>query len=170
MTNLLEDHIDEPIKKVVVGLSLLGFSVTMSCCGFAYKGERVPKKHLDKAYVYLYNPHLTDPLKALLVDLSFESLWRFKTLGRGAVFIDFYANTWAKDHPWADRGCPHNYEIFVLAIHDLERTIMLHKDRFSNRAVIRDGNKIYKESFNIKYWQYEPTEDWIVTPETFFKL
>lgn len=167
--NNLEDHIDEPIKKCVVGMALLGFKPVMSCCGFNYKGEKVPKKHLEKAYMYLDYPSLIErKLGSDLLTIGTESGWNIGTF-RGKTFIDFYAPTWENKHPWNDFNCPHFHEKFVIAIASLEESIINLKKHFKEKVVIEDGNTFYKEKVS-KYWQYEPTQDWEVTPETFDKL
>lgn len=166
----LEDHIDEPIKKCVVGMSLLGFEPMMSCCGFSYKGEKVPKEHLKKAYIYLYFPHLRGNalLCRLLLELSVTSRWNISPVSQH--IIDFYANHWDQNHPWNKIGCPHNHEIFVLWIDSLEKAIEKYSSCFLDQAIINDGNNFYKDELKLKHWQYEPTENWIVTPETWNSL
>jgi hypothetical protein len=164
----LEDHIDEPIKKCVAGMALLGFNPIMSCCGFNYKGEKVPKKHLEKAYLYLNGSSLNEKNSLILMKIAKESGWTIKPLF-GSGIIDFFAETWAKTHPWNVPGCPHFHEVFVIAINYLERAINNHKNEFPKEGVkITDGNEMYKEVH--KYWQYEPTNSWVVTPEIYEKL
>lgn len=168
-TEFLENHIDEPIKKCVVGMSLLGFKPLMSCCGFNYPGEKVPKKHLNKAYLYLsYDDIIKNNRGTHLLQLSSMSGWKISVLP-GNHFIDFYAQTWEEKHPWNDIKCPHFYETFVLGISALEKTLNILKNNFLKEAVIEDGNKFYINNVS-KFWQYKPAQDWIVTPETFDKL
>lgn len=163
----LQDHIDDPIKKCVVGMALLGFNPQMSCCGFSYKGEKVPKKHLKKAYMFLnFSDVIDNNLGNKLLEISKMSRWKFNVLA--ADYIDFYAQTWQKDHPWDDDQCPHFYENFLLGINALEGTLIHLKEHFKKTTIIRDGNHLYKTK--MKYWQYEPTEDWVVTPEIFDSL
>lgn len=165
---LLENHIDEPIKKCVVGMALLGFKPIMSCCGFTYKDEKVPKKHLGKAYIYLsHDDIIKNGRSTNLLQLMYLSGWKIDILDKN--FIDFYSNTWQKDHPWNDKNCPHYYEMFVLAINSLEKTLETLKAHFNKEAIIEDGNKFYLEKVS-KFWQYKPCKDWVVTPETFEKL
>lgn len=169
MSELLENHIDEPIKKCVAGMALLGFKPMMSCCGFSYKDEKVQKKHLQKAYIYLDYKHLMENMKAgHLFHLANISRWKMDILN-GGQFLDFYCDTWSAKHPWADVNCPHFYEPFILGISALEKSIISLKQYFIPTATVEDGNKFYKENVS-KYWQYEPTESWIVTPEIFEKL
>jgi len=168
-SNKLEDHIDEPIKKCVVGMTLLGFKPLMGCCGFNYKGEKVPKKHLEKAYLYLDYKNIQDNgLGGKLLQIAAISRWTINPL-QGLKFVDFYGDTWSKNHPWSDVNCPHFHETFVLAINSLEKTLVSLKEYFLQKALIEDGNKYYKEEVS-KYWQYDPTESWEVTPEIFEKL
>lgn len=165
----LEDHIDDPIKKCVAGMALLGFKPEMSCCGFSYKTERVPKKHLEKAYIFLdYKDLINNKLGTLLLQVGMQSGWDIN-LVNGEIFVDFYAPTWENRHPWNDLKCPHFYEKFIIAISRLEKTLIGMKEHFKDSVVIRDGNNYYKENVS-KYWQYEPTQDWEVTPEIFERL
>lgn len=167
---LLENHIDEPIKKCVVGLALLGFVPCMSCCGFDYKGEKTKKKHiLDKPYIYLDYTKLNSSLKSTLIDLAQAADWAISSAGR---FLDFYGRTPRNDFAsnWKDSDSPHRHEISNLAIGRLQKALEDRKISFAQIAEITDGNHIYKEDFKLKYWQYEPTKSWLVTPQTFEKF
>lgn len=168
MSNLLKDHIDDPIKKAVVGMNLLGFKTYMSCCGFSYEGESVKKSHLGKCYLFLdYNQIISNnKFLAILSKISLKSKWVFK---RHHDFVDFYGETWSKDHPWASLGAVHNYEAFLLAINSLERVIEEQSGHFLDSALIEDGNLYYVKTVS-KYWQYKPTEPWLVTKEDFYNL
>jgi hypothetical protein len=166
--NNLYNHIDAPIRKCVAGLNLLGIKTGMSCCGFSYKGEEVPKTHLQKTYIYIDRLSLSNLACAQLINLAGRSGWTLSF--PNGHWIDFYGNTWDKSHPWAEEGCPHFYETHVLAINSLEKAIETEKGYFLNEVVIEDGNKMYKDKWGIKYWQYEPTEPWIVTPEVYKNL
>ena len=162
----LSDHIDEPIKKAIVGLNLLGIKTLMSCCGFSYTDEKVPKKHLGKAYVYLdaRSPYIEHKLITLLRD----SKWMMCFVSD--VFIDFYAPRWEPKHEWNDPSCPHFYEIFALGINNLTKAIDKQKDNFSDTAIIEDGNSLYINDMGIKHWQYKPAKSWIVSPEIYNSL
>ncbi len=166
----LENHIDEPIKKSVVGMALLGFVPVFSCCGFNYHGEKVKKTHmLEKPYIYLSIPDLDDKLKALLLSISIKCQWKINIIN--SSFIDFHGHKWDSDHPWSAEGCPHKPEMPVLAIHSLEKALEEYKNNnFRVKAIIQDGNDLYKNKWGIKHWQYEPCEDWEVTPQTFDSL
>lgn len=168
--NNLKDHIDDPIKKCVVGLNLLGIKTAMSCCGFTYKGELVPKKHLEKTYIYIDLLNTPQNRMETLILLARKSTWTMAFFGEAHPFCDFYAPAWEKGHPWNDENCPHFYEKAALGIHGLEEAIKSLRDYFLDEAIISDGNKMYTDTFKIKYWQYEPTEDWVVTKETFDSL
>jgi len=166
-TNSLQYHIDAPIRKCVVGLNLLGIKTGMSCCGFSYKGEEVEKKHLAKSYIYIIND--LSPYNAkLLLDLAAMSQLTIDCIMGG--WIDFYGKTWHENHPWADLKCPHYYESFVLAINALEKALEAKKHLFFDECIIKDGNSLYKDKFKIKYWQYEPAEDWILKKEEWDSL
>jgi hypothetical protein len=170
MKNELKDHIDDPIKKTVVGLSLLGFKTHMSCCGFEYKGSQVKKSHLTgKAYVYLDAEQVfaSPELKERLCDLSLRSKWKFEALS-GGKYIDFYGEKWPETHPWVSKDAVHSYENAVLNIWTLNKAIEVWEDYFKDYAYIRDGNHKYKELTT--YWQYEPAEPWYVTPKTWAEL
>lgn len=168
MSNLLKDHIDDPIKKSVVGMSLLGFKTYMSCCGFSYEGESVRKSHLGKCYIYLdYDQVMRDNrLLYLLSIVSLRSKWVFRNLYN---FIDFYGETWNKDHPWASLGTVHNYEQFLITINALEKAIEELSLNFQDGALIEDGNLYYVRNVS-KHWQYKPTEPWLVHKEDFYSL
>jgi hypothetical protein len=88
MEETVEKHIDEPIKKCVVGLNLLGITTTMSCCGYTYENEAVPKKHLNKAYVYIDMTRTLMNQSINLIALSLKSQWNISPLSYGV--IDFY--------------------------------------------------------------------------------
>lgn len=164
MSEKLEDHIDEPIKKCVAGMALLGYNPIMSCCGFNYKGEKVPKKHLKKTYMYL-KP--AQPFDTAFYNIMIDSQWTLKGLGK--YCFDFFANTWDANHPWNEEGCPHFYEVFAIAINSLEKAIeRVPKDFFAENVLLKDGNEDYKK--NIKHWQYEPAEPWKITYEEFIKM
>lgn len=167
----LEDHIDEPIKKVVVGLALLGFHPVMSCCGFNYKGEKVAKTHLiNKPYVYLDTKYLEAFHDSLLMRLAFGSGWTIDFNPKGNRFVDFWSRTWNKGHPWEESKCPHQPEGCILAINSLEQCIEKSRSKFQEWFNIVDGNSIYINEFKLKHWQYAPTDPWRVTPETFDNL
>ncbi len=167
-SNQLEDHIDAPIKKCVAGLNLLGIRTLMSCCGFTYEGEKVPKKHLGKSYIYI-DLSKTPPDKAeTILNLSRFSSWTIKPINESQ--LDFYGDYWEKDHPWNDIDCPHYYEKFVLNINRLEKAIDRLSSLFLEEATIQDGNNDYANEYKIKYWQYKPTYPWIVTPEIYRNL
>jgi len=172
--NLLENHIDAPIKKAVVGLSLLGFKTAMSCCGFDYKGEHVKKTHLqNKPYIYIYSPlpdaedRMSEWQKHLLFNIAVDSGWSIAPL-YNSVFIDFHCHAWSKDHPWAAEGCLHRHEDNNIKISLLERSLEKREYLFKPSVTIKDGNSLYKTWF--KHWQYEPVKDWTVTPDVFFSL
>lgn len=138
MSDELKDHIDEPIKKCVVGLSLLGFKTIMSCCGFSYEEERVPKKHLGKVYIYLLMDNFYDfhepNLSAILIRLSALSNWKIGPVN-GAFF---------------DKGMLFDFHA---------------QPSFLDEAVIRDGNRYYAEK--MKGWQYKPKRCWEVKREEY---
>lgn len=169
----LEYHIDDPIKKCVVGMALLGFTPLMSCCGFEYKGEKVKKTHLlDKPYIYLDVDKVFESsgMCRNLLNLAKSANWKLNFSSPSAYFIDFHGLGWENNHPWKTEGCPHRHEMPNISISQLEKAIEVWKDHFLPKVEIIDGNKKYTELFKLKYWQYEPTESWIVTPETFFNL
>lgn len=162
----IQDHIDLPIQKAVVGMALLGFCPSMSCCGFNYKGEKVPKTHLiNKPYIYIDKP-LSDRLCYKLIGISLAAGWIISPASKGV--IDFHCDCWSKTHPWRDEKCPHQPEANLFAIDSLEQAITNFSTDFLDVAIIVDGNHNYKNRF--KYWQYEPVENWTVTKETFFNL
>lgn len=164
----VEKHMDEPIKKCVVGLNLLGITTTMSCCGYTYENEAVPKSHLNKAYVYLDMTQTLMNQSVNLITLALKSNWVISPLGHGIV--DFYANGWEKDHPWNNPKSPHFYEVFLLAINRLEKSIDSLQEKFNPQVTISDGNLKYRDEYKIKHWKYKPAADWIVTPETYENL
>ena len=169
MKNELKDHIDDPIKKTVVGLSLLGFKTHMSCCGFNYKGSQVKKSHMTgKAYVYLDTKQIFESpdLKEKLCDLSMRSAWKVDVLGN--EYVDFYGPEWPKGEPWGAKDTVHFYEKPLLNISALNKAIKIWEPSFQDYAYIRDGNHKYKELTT--YWQYEPAERWFVTPKTWAEL
>ena len=131
MENILniQDHIDAPILKSVVGLNLLGFKTYMSCCGYDYDDPKVPKTHLKKAYIYLDTKQVyqSDRLSSSLNRLCMDSNWR---IGISNNFLDFYANTWDKGHPWESPQSVHYYEVFLLAIHHLNKAIEYQRSLF----------------------------------------
>jgi len=168
----LELHIDDPIKKSVVGLALLGFKPVFSCCGFSYKGESVKKSHMTgKPYIYL-DANLDIEHKELLFDIARQSFWTIGFPGSG-TYIDFYSPLGKferQDHPWSSENSPHNCEPAVLTIAALERVLATKSSQFTNSVEIIDGNYIYKEIYKIKNWQYPVSLPWIVTPDTFNSL
>lgn len=164
MKTNLQVHIDDPIKKTVVGLSLLGFTTYMSCCGFNYEGSQVKKTHLTgKTYVYLDAEEIfaSSDLKEKLCDLSLRSGWRFDLLA-GQKYIDFYGEKWPENHAWANKDAVHFYEKAVLNIYALNKAIEIWQPKFKEYAYVRDGNHEYKALST--YWQYKPAESWHVTP------
>lgn len=161
----LEDHIDLPIKKCVVGLSLLGFRPIFSCCGFSYKEESVKKDHLDRPYIYLDYPAMSLAEKDLLLEIARSANWKITFLNPN--LINFQGDCWEEGQIWAKKDSPHYYEQAVLSLNRLEQTIDKYKNKFLHSVMIVDGNKIYKELFKIKHWQYEPVSDWKVTPELY---
>ncbi len=165
----LEYHIDEPIKKCVVGLALLGFEPLFSCCGFTYKGEKVKKAHMTgKPYIFLSAPSVLGRSE-LFLRLTLRSGWSVGTTSAGGIF-DFYGRKMEEGHPWAGQDSPHRMEAQVCSIRGLELALEEVKSIFLRNATIRDGNAIWKFDKGLKHWQYEPTKDWVVTPEIFAKL
>lgn len=165
----LEDHIDEPIKKCVVGLNLLGIQTEMSCCGFTYEGEKTRKTHLPKSYIYVNCKNQNFEL-SLLVRLAMQSRWVMDFSSLSNSWCDFYCKGWDRDHPWGDPNSPHFHEVFNIGINRLEQAIDLYSHNFHPSATISDGNKGYIETSKIKHWQYKPTEPWIVNPEIYRSL
>lgn len=163
MNNTVYNHIDAPIRKAVAGMNLLGFNTYMSCCGFSYENEEVKKSHLGKAYMYLdfeqvwKNPRLCD----LLTKISLESNWNYD---RNRDFIDFYAKTWKKNHPWSDYNSVHHYEVFLLAIKNLNDTIKRFENSFLDSVEIKDGNLYYLEKVS-SFWNYKPLPSWTIEKE-----
>lgn len=168
-TNKLEDHIDEPIKKAVVGMSLLGFKTYMSCCGFSYDNEKVYKSHLEKAYIYLDSKQITEStaLSRRLLSLACLSGW---AINPNVPFVDFYGKHWEENHPWKTKTSVHNYEVFLLSISRLNKAIETMKNEFLDFTVeIKDGNHHYIEEVS-SFWQYKPTESWFVNRNTYEAL
>lgn len=166
--NLLENHIDTPIKKCIAGLNLLGIKTTMSCCGYTYDNELVPKKHLNKAYIYVDLTNTVAYKCENLLILSNLSGWTLSPLNNN--IFDFYTKGWDKGHPWDDPKCPHFYEVFLLGINRLEKAIDKLQDKFYDNVTITDGNEQYQKEYGIKHWQYKPTEPWVVTPTIYKTL
>jgi hypothetical protein len=167
--NNLEDHIDEPIKKCVVGLALLGFTPIFSCCGFNYHGEKIRKDHfLNKPYIYIDYSKMTSELKEVLLDICFKSRWSIGI--SGANCVDFHGWKWEKEHPWSADGCLHKPEMNVISLRELEKVLETYRPKFQEQALIRDGNDVWKKDLGLKHWQYAPSESWWVTPDTFDKL
>lgn len=165
----LEDHIDDPIKKSVVGMSLLGFETVFSCCGFDYKAEKVTKTHLiGKPYMYLKTNMLVSQ-KLLLFEIARQSQWTIRFLSD--EFIDFYGHNWPENHPWDIKGSPHRPEMGVLSLDALERAIEKQRESFIKDPVtIVDGNYIYKVLKGLKHWQYDPCDPWTVDIQTYERL
>ena len=179
MEDLLENHIDAPIKKAVAGLALLGLTPVMSCCGFSYDGEVVPKTHLGKAYIYLTNNNelVAKQLRPSwyfpdrLLSIASMSGWSITALTEwidGKRTFDFYADTWSKPHPWGEESAVHFYEKPLLAIVALNKSINSLKHEFLSEVLLEDGNSLYKKESS--YWQYKPTKSWLITPEIWENL
>ncbi len=165
----LEYHIDEPVKKSVVGMALLGFKPIFSCCGFTYHGEKVKKTHLpDKPYIFINLGYATSEQKSLLIDIARKSLWTIGPVDDNIV--DFHGWKWDKNHPWNIEGSPHSMEPAVLSLNRLEKILEGYSGQFLDRIEIIDGNFIYKEVRNIKHWQYPTSSPWMVTPGVFASL
>ncbi len=168
---LLKNHIDEPIKKSVVGLALLGFTPIFSCCGFTYKGEVIRKDHFqNKSYIYLSYAAIQhdNDLKALLIDIAYYASWNINHVGGG--IIDFHCCGWKGDHPWNVDGCLHKPEVNVIACNYLEKAISKYTHKFKESAEIRDGNDVWKKDMGLKYWQYDTSKSWVVNTDTFNSL
>lgn len=166
----LEDHVDEPIKKCVVGMALLGFQPLFSCCGFTYRGEKVKKDHIwGKPYIFLNHAIMSGPLKALLVDLSINTGWTIGNIAPTIVDFYFYNNAANTPPSWKEKDSPHFHEPSVLAISRLEKQLEALKEHFKPTE-IKDGNVIWKEDLKIRHWQYPSCASWKVTPETFDSL
>ena len=163
----LKHHIDQPIRKAVAGMALLGFKPLMSCCGFNYEGQEEGRKHFKgKPYMYLdaRQETMDATQRYLIVNILIDSRWCMGAISNRFPLLDFYANTWTKDHPWADPDCPHNPEMAVLAIHSLNNSISNFIQANEKMVIDRgdvelvDGNEtMYKD---IPNWQYKPAEPW----------
>ena len=179
MSNKLEDHIDTPIKKCVAGLAIMGFKPIFSCCGFSYKDEAVKKSHLPrKSYIYIDIKDTSLLIKGVLLDIAYQSQWGIGFVGENSVELKYEG--WNDNHPWAAKDSPHQAEMNVIAINRLERVLaeklktgmeVEENSNFLTRTVsLVDGNRIWKENGGLKYWQYEPCENWEFNLETFFNL
>lgn len=164
----LEEHIDEPIKKCVVGLALLGYDPIFSCCGFSYKGEKIKKDHLDEPYIYLDLSSMNQLQKSFILDLSKNAGWHITFAGPD--ILNLKGSCFGPYHPWSKKDSPHRYEQNVISIKALENFIESQIDKFNNQSTIKDGNKTYKNKYGLKHWQYEESDDWTVTPDIFNQL
>ncbi len=164
--NYLEYNIDAPIKKAVVGLSLLGFETIFSCCGFNYDGqdEYMKKDHIkNMPYIYLkYNPGNFDA--KLFMQIMNESGWKIEFVHPNTINFFGVQND---RFPWSNPSSPHNYELPLLNILRLNSVIKTYLIKavttVEHSVVIRDGNRLYPSI----YWQQKPKIEWVVSRSTF---
>lgn len=161
----LRDNIDEPIRRCIAGMALLGFKTVFSCCGFNYKGQPKDRSHLiGKPYMYLeYTASSFQYLPLLMMSTS----WRLNFL-TGRKF-DFFGQGWnGSNHIWNKEESIHHYEAAAIQIQSLENRLTT--DPFFLRHMldeveIVDGNHEYKKQ--VKHWQIDGSEPWLVTKENF---
>ena len=163
----LEKDIDEPIRKVIALLALLGCKSAWSCCGFDYAGQPIHKSH----QYGVCGIALLDTKRARKIvkfieasdGLPFQNRnnawkWSYYTLyGDDLIYIQSDIET---KNTWPDKDCIHYSEPGVIAIGLLENFLIKFKDDFLESVIVKDHNAIYKKRY--QNWQYQPKADWLI--------
>ena len=160
----LEDDIDEPIKRCVAALALLGCEPAWSCCGFDYEGQPKHKRHqTGRVYFILGRFDNAVRLLQLLHDsqLQWRSHWEFQLRGKDAV--DMHLDFGNTIEQWDNADCIHFSEQAVQIIKEMEGLLLSCAPSMAEEVTLKDTNEYYKEVF--EFWQYSPKSDWVITKE-----
>lgn len=155
-TTRLEDDIDEPIKRCVAALALLGCEPIWSCCGFDYLRQPLHKYHQYGRvfFVLRRNDHSDTFVEAC-------PNWQHPAcIEGGEECIDFHIDVKNVIPQWDNTDCIHYYEPFVGHIQALEDFLYRFSDLFAEEVTLHDTNNLFKERFRL--WQYPVMADWVI--------
>lgn len=164
----LEDDIDEPIKKCVMALALLGCAPLWSCCGFDYAGQPIHKTHqTGRIYFILGEPSNTLPLfRTIQVsDMPFKSQWHINATNKTATDLHLDFGNIIKQ--WDDGDSIHYSEQAVQIIAYFEDLLISLSDNFLSEVTLKDTNGQYKSGF--PHWQYPPRQEWVIRKSDLIK-
>lgn len=177
ISKLLEDHIDEPIKRAVALLNLYGIGTIFSCCGFSYKGEKVPKSHIHNHPQILFKATRNNLMKACKLIhcgvFASNNMWSVHitpTNGRepfvkALMSCRFQHQSNGQINNWLDKSSPHHHEGANVVIACLEDRLVTFKDEMKDEVLIHDYNAIMKKAY--PSWQYDACEPWLVRKKDF---
>lgn len=176
--NLIDD-IDEPIRKTVAMLNLLGISTKWACCGFDYPNQPKHKTH-EYGNVYFRCIASLDSFKVILAILQYNNPihigvfgrnpWRVELYNIGGVVefqIKYYGNVeWKNNQSWYHPSSVHFHEMPNCAITILNHALLSLKNLFMDSVTICDQNSLYQQ--RQENWSYPAKQPWIVTKEYVF--
>lgn len=162
-TKDLVDDIDQPIRKSLAMLSLLGCKTIWSCCGFDYEGQPVHKFH-EYGTVF-FRMHFSEASHTVAANLLMARLalpWEIKLFYTNIPEVQFKAPIGFEDHlkTWENSLCPHYPEPAVQAICNLENRLIKFKEHFLDEVTLVDTNAEYQKAF--PDWQYPPKNPWVI--------
>jgi hypothetical protein len=173
VSNKLEDHIDEPIKRAVALMNLYGVSTIFSCCGFAYKGEKVQKSHVFSCPQILFKctTRSLNKISKLIHTNKFamNNGWNASLIPTRdrEPFTKGYIGCRLRSEikSWEEKDSPHFHEACNSAITILEERLLEFVDSMPESVLVRDYNEIMKKAY--PYWQYDPCTPWLVKKSDF---
>lgn len=187
----LENLIDEPIKRCVILLNLLGYETVWSCCGYDYPNQEefVKKGHqYNRGYIIFKDPITNGKNcdqthhKLFIYDL-WTSLTRmpssrwsmvYRSYGNSHTVFDLHYKVDMQTDSWTP-GTKHHYELGCNQIMTMENILsyLLNANKHlldPNKKPITlvDTNKINKE--NNRLWQVEYGSDWTFSIDDYLIL
>jgi len=166
----LQDDIDEPIKRCVMALALLGCEPQWSCCGFDYHGQPLHKSHqYGRCYFILGNrPNAVALFNALLAsDMPFKSRWCLQSSVNGNYGVDLHADGQNIIEQWDTKDSIHDYETLAFCIQHLDMFLMELHESFLDEVTLIDTNVHYGN--RVQSWQYPPKREWVIRKSDLLK-
>lgn len=156
--NVLEHHIDAPIKNCIMGLNLLGLTTKWSCCGFDYQGQPSFKSHVH-GRPHVVVDYCNGKLLDRLVYIAMRSGWKLELSQVSCT------NAWQlssqsslNQGSWARTDSAHFHEGPNTKIKSLEHALMSLWEYMNDLVVLRDQNHVMETIY--EHWQYKGLDDW----------
>lgn len=162
----LEQDIDQPIKKCVMALALLGCEPVWSCCGFDYAGQPVHKKHQNEIVgIVLRDNERTRWLDGKLKTAfsSYEELPMRWHMGPRYICGDsdyVLTSDLKRGNTWPDPDCIHFSEPAAIAIQMLESVLISLSAEFLESMTLTDTNIEFHNRY--EWWQYPTKAPWVI--------
>lgn len=173
----LEEHIDDPIKRAVALMNLYGIKTIFSCCGYKYKGEKVPKSHIQNQPQIMFKATRDGMFKAAnlihCTEFANGNLWMVflkpttsrERFAKASIMCSFRPQPTGQINEWLDKDSPHNHEGANAVIASLEDRLLEFRDTFKDEVLVRDYNAEMKKWY--PHWQYPTCDPWLVKKSDF---